>query len=227
MQKKIIIPTDFSDVAIMVEQTALSLATRMGAEAIFVSCVKGENPGEFFDGEDGNVPYFLKDEFNAFKERRKISDPSHRLLFTHDTLPEAIHQLKATEDIALIVMGSSGTHGLKQLWGSNAQKVGRIAACPVLVIKQDTSPTFFSQIMFASNFRHEAKQAFENFVSFAKLFGSHIHLVYVTTLKTDMVENKLASQKMQAFRQMCGGFTGQPAHVWRCKYLIRDRAFCE
>lgn len=203
--KTILIPTDFSDVASFAEQTALSLALRLGAEAIFLSSIKGEEHGEFFEMTSENVPMKLKEGFEDFISRRKPSDPPYRVLYTHDKLKEAIHQYAENHELALIVMGSSGTYGWKQLWGSNAQKISRQANCPVLIIKKEMPSTAFRNILFASDFRKEARKPYEGLLEFAHLFGAHIHLAYVTTIETVAVETYLATKKMNAFKAVSSG----------------------
>jgi nucleotide-binding universal stress UspA family protein len=198
--KKIIIPTDFSEVASFAENAALSLATRMGAEAVFLSSIKGEEYGEFFEITSENVPMKLKDGYEAFLSRRSSSDAPYRVLYTHDKVTDAIHNYEADNDVALIVMGSSGTYGWKQLWGSNAQKVTREANCPVIIVKSEVPSTNFNSILFASDFRNEARKPYKKLLDFAELFSSHIHLAFVTTIETEPVESYLANKKMNAFK---------------------------
>ncbi len=203
--KKILIPTDFSEVASFAEKAALSLASRIGAEAVFLTCIKGEDHGKFFQMTEENVPMKVKEAFEAFKSRRQLTDSPYSVVYTHDKLTEATQQYAASHEVALLVMGSSGTYGWKQLWGSNAQKVSRLADCPVLIVKNEIGDAAFRNILFASDFRKESRKPFESLYEFAQLFGAHMHLAYVTTIETDGVETYLATKKMNAFKDVCQG----------------------
>lgn len=203
--KTILIPTDFSDVASFAEQTALSLASRLGAEAVFLSAVKGEEHGEFFEMTSENVPLKLKEDYAAFITRREPTDPPYKVLYTHDKFKDAVQLYAKDNKIALIVMGSSGTYGWKQLWGSNAQKVSRQADCPVIILKKEMESVSFRNILFASDFRKEARKPYESLLEFAHLFGAHINLAYVTTIETEAVETYLAKKKMKAFKDVSSG----------------------
>lgn len=203
--KTILIPTDFSDVAVFAENAALSLAARMGAQAVFLSAVKGEEHERFFEMTSDNVPHKLKEDYAAFLERRKPSDAPYKLLYTHDKLLDALQQYSEENELDLIVMGSSGTYGWKQIWGSNAQKVSRQATCPVIIIKQDMDTASFKNILFASDFRNEARRPYEQLIAFSKLFNSHIHLAYVHNIETEPVETYLANKKMNVFKEVSQG----------------------
>ena len=53
----------------------------------------------------------------------------------------------------LIIMGSHGASGLKELLtGSNTEKVIRFAEAPVLVLKSELKDVDFSDIVFATDF---------------------------------------------------------------------------
>jgi len=202
--KHILIPTDFSEVAAFAEQAALSLATRIGAEAVFLTCLPGEQHDTFTEITQDNIPLKLADAYRAFQARRKPSDPPFRVMLSQDKLKDAVKQFTSSYDTDLVIMGSSGTYGWKQLWGSNAQMVTRIVDCPVLIVKQAMEQIAFRDILFASNFRKEAQASFQRLVGFAELFGARIHLAYVTTIETDRVETYLANQKMNTFKELAG-----------------------
>ena len=85
-------------------------------------------------------------------------------------------------EIDLIVMGSHGASGIKEMFvGSNAEKVVRTSNIPVLVIKNEHKTFEISNFVFASDFKNENKGTYKQAVQFANAVGAKIHLLLVNT----------------------------------------------
>jgi nucleotide-binding universal stress UspA family protein len=85
-------------------------------------------------------------------------------------------------DIDLIVMGSHGASGIKEMFvGSNAEKVVRTSDVPVLVIKNEHENFSIKNFVFASDFKNDNKETYRQAVEFAKLLDAKIHLLMVNT----------------------------------------------
>ena len=81
-----------------------------------------------------------------------------------------------------IVTGSSGTQGgVRELLGSNVEKIVRKADVPVIVVKNKEVSFPFKDIVFVSDFLEDVSEAFKQVISIAKKCGAHIHLVRVNT----------------------------------------------
>ena len=77
--------------------------------------------------------------------------------------------LKDEFGIDLIVMGSHGASGLKEMFvGSNAEKVVRTSDVPVLVIKNEHRSFNVSDFVFASDFKNDNKNIKNYFLEYAK-----------------------------------------------------------
>jgi len=86
-------------------------------------------------------------------------------------------------DCDLIVMGSHGATGLKEIFiGSNTEKVVRNSDIPVLVVKKGIDIQQINKIVFASDFSEEIKPAFGRFLKFAAKFNAEIDLLFVNTV---------------------------------------------
>ncbi|WP_339624720.1 universal stress protein [uncultured Winogradskyella sp.] len=71
---------------------------------------------------------------NEFKNKNY----NFEILVDHDVLPDAINQVVALKAIDLIVMGTNGVTGAKEVvFGSNTINVIRKVDCPTLVIPED------------------------------------------------------------------------------------------
>ncbi|NNL81698.1 MAG: universal stress protein, partial [Flavobacteriaceae bacterium] len=98
---------------------------------------------------------------------------------------QSFNQLPQTceeKNIDLIVMGSHGVSGLKEIFiGSNTEKVVRNSNIPVLVIKKPHEEFTVNDFVFASDFTNDNKQTYLQAVSIAEKFDAKLHLVMVNT----------------------------------------------
>ena len=95
---------------------------------------------------------------------------------------EGILEACQEDDIDLIVMGSHGSSGFKEMFiGSTAERVVRTAKRPVLVIKNDTDIFNVDNFVFASDFNNDNKETYKQAIKLAKSWGSKIHLLMVNT----------------------------------------------
>lgn len=84
-----------------------------------------------------------------------------------------------------IITGSSGTKGtVRELLGSNVEKIVRKSEVPVIVVKEDEVSFPFKNIVFVSDFEEDVSKGFKQVVSIAEKCDAHIRLLRVNT-KTD------------------------------------------
>ena len=144
MFKRILVPTDGSDITKKAVDTALGLAKSLGATVYTLSVkepfpysaiseMQPTPPQEFFDAQERIASARVK-QVRAAAESASVPCESHTV--------EALHPWEAVIDHAqrnqcdLIVMASHGRRGVSALLlGSETQKVLTHCAIPVLVIK--------------------------------------------------------------------------------------------
>ena len=144
MFKRILVPTDGSDITQRAVATALGLAKSLGAE-IFTLCVKepfpygavGEMqptpPQEFFDAQERNAARHVRAVIDAC-DAAGIVCHAHTIDGVQPW--EAIVEHAAKERCDLLVMGSHGRSGLASLFlGSETQDVLKHTTVPVLVVR--------------------------------------------------------------------------------------------
>lgn len=200
--KNILVPTDFSDCAKKAENLALELAEKAGAEIHFLHIF--DSPVDWvklpLEREELYPETRLKfknanKELNELVKRAKEKglEAKEFLLFNEGRAAIDDHIKSHNHDF--IVMGSHGLGGLKELLGSNTQKVVRYANAPVLVVKSSDSGNGNKSIVFASSLSNESIDSFQRTVDFANMIDAKIHLLYVNTpnrfLETDEIENKI------------------------------------
>jgi len=133
MLKKILAPTDFSDLSVRGVRYACRLAKDVGAEVTIFNVVfvdeSGVNKGEIEEHRQQLEEFVARNlaDVGANLRIRKAIDSGQAY--------RAIVERAENEQIDLIVMSSHGRSGLSRMMiGSVTDKVLRMAPCPVLVV---------------------------------------------------------------------------------------------
>lgn len=210
MYKKILVPTDFSRPALAAGDLAVELASLFNAEVHFFHKLNlPPKWDEYSEEEKARFPdstYALRYMQNNFTNlRKRYAEQPVRISTTYsggDLVP-TISRYIDEEDIYMIIMGSHGRAGLEEIvFGSNAQKVVRNAHCPVLVMKQPLEKPDFNNVVFASDFRDEAREPFKRMLDFARRFNSHVHLLHIAAYpRFEASEEDIA--RMKEFAKDC------------------------
>ena len=185
--KRILLPTDFSDQAEYALRVAATLAKKTGATIYLMHML--EFPAHFLSGDTNlNVPeqlLFMKiahERFEKTMEQDFMKGINVEVTVETDKAFDGITQAINQHDIDLVVMGSSGTSGIKEMFiGSNTEKVVRTADVPVLVIKNAMENFDVTTFVFASDFTNDQKLVFEEAIDFANIFNATLHLLFVNT----------------------------------------------
>ncbi len=187
--KRILVPVDFSEEAKCAVKTAANLARKTNSEVFLLHMV--DLPEGIIDaqsGTDNSSPasiLYLKKIHERFEEIK--NSPELEGLTVHEKVQfqktfDGVIEESKTDNIDLIVMGSSGASGIKEIIiGSNTEKVVRHSNVPVLVVKKGHSALQINHIVFASDFVDDSKNRFQDVIDFAKIFDATLHLLYVNT----------------------------------------------
>ena len=207
--KKILVPTDFSEQANIALKAAAGIARKSSAEIILLHII--DLPHEAMDmiqpGYDVPEIMFFKEHAEAKLTQTSLSEELSglnvsQILKLGRTFDEVTEVAKAN-NIDLIVMGSHGASGFKELFiGSNTEKVIRTSNIPVLAIKGNETEVNFDKVVFANDFTEETAQGFQKIVDFLKLNGSTPHFLMVNTpnnFKPTHVAEELAHAFLRQF----------------------------
>jgi len=142
MYKKILLPTDGSEYANKAAEHAIWIAKKSNAEIIALTVMETSTLiGLPADDLIIRIKEVLEEEAsNSLDKIKKIVEESgyniKLTLKTDEGSPaDSILDMIEKEGIDLVVMGTSGKHGLDRfLLGSVTEKVVRSAKCPVLVV---------------------------------------------------------------------------------------------
>lgn len=203
--KKILVPIDFSDEARYACKVAATIAKQTGSEIILLHML--DIPTDAIDPLESDITrggaqtiLFMKGIHKRFEKLKK--QPFFEGVKLNENVKfhkafEGVIEESKNHDVDLIVMGSQGATGLKEmLVGSNTEKVVRKSDIPVLVIKQDVENFKVEDIIFASEFSETSKKTFQKVINFANIFNAKLHLLFINTVHnfepTDVTNEKLA-----------------------------------
>lgn len=186
--KKILVPTDFSDQAEKALKVAAQLAKKHDGEIYLLHML--ELPLNLVDpaNSGGDLPealFFMKLAHKRFEDVMKKDYLQGIKVFEavqfQETFGGIVEEAKK-HDVDLIVMGSHGASGFKEMFiGSNTEKVVRTSEIPVLVIKNSHEGFVVKNFIFATDFSKSVKSSFLKAVDFAKKLNANLHLLYVNT----------------------------------------------
>lgn len=187
--KNVLVPTDFSENCDKAAELGIKMAKLYDAEIHFfhlmktpVGWVKLDKEKEKWHPETlkqiGSAKFRLKDlERKAEREGLRC-----RTFLEFDGGLANILKHSGNFHHDFIVTGSSGTkEGIRELLGSNVEKIVRQSDVPVIVVKEEEVSFPFKDIAFVSDFLVDVSKAFRQVVSIAEKCGAHIHLLRINT----------------------------------------------
>jgi len=189
--KKILVPTDFSIQAEYALEIAAQLAKKHQGEIYLLHMLEsplnqiqevGGGPGGAELPEAMALMQIAHNKFEVLLKAYYLKDiPVHETVNFHQTF-EGIKDTCKEHEIDLIVMGSHGASGFKEMFiGSNTEKVVRTSDIPVLVIKNKHSNFTVDNFVFASDFKNDNKETYKQAIDLARVFNSKMHLLFVNT----------------------------------------------
>ncbi|OYU84764.1 MAG: universal stress protein UspA [Flavobacterium sp. BFFFF2] len=186
--KKILVPTDFSDHAYYALKVAAEIARKNDGEIFLLHMLELPHEGSDALGSGKDIPEIMLFKNKAIQRLDDLMDDEVldglkvSELVQFELAFDGIVKISKKNDIDLVVMGSHGASGYKEMFiGSNAEKVVRNSEVPVLIIKKDYETFNVDHFVFASDFTPEAKSSFNKVVQFANEFNAHLHLLMVNT----------------------------------------------
>lgn len=189
--KKILLPTDFSEIADYAIEYAAFFAARTKSTVHILTAIKSKDEKKY------NA---AKEKLETLKKKPFLKDIE---IVTHvksgDSIRKCIVDAAEEIDVDLIIMGSNGTSLFGEIMlGSNTEKVIRKTTYSVLTIKHQMISLKLSSIAFASDFSEPKNKAFTVVRELGKTFNSTIYLLKVNT-PNHFEPTRLSLEKMDKF----------------------------
>ncbi|QLG45957.1 universal stress protein [Costertonia aggregata] len=208
--KNIIVPVDFSQQSENALQVAASIAKNNSAKIFALHML--ELNEAMISSSEGLHPeqtvFFIKlaeKRFKDFLDKPYLDGVKVVPIIKHFKVFKEIGEVAKEHDADLIVMGSHGTDGIKEIFiGSNTEKVVRHSDTPVLVVKYKMKDFNPKNIVFACNLRKESIHALQRAKFIAENFGAKLNLVYINTPGDDFLSTNDIDVKIQNFCNAVG-----------------------
>jgi nucleotide-binding universal stress UspA family protein len=141
--KKILVATDFSDLATAALRSAASLARCAGAELVVVYADQFEAPPEFTSGQVDAIAAAIEEsrersaaELQRYASANVETGVAWRTIVAEGPPASTILKVAEAEQADMIALGTHGRGGLQRLmFGSVAERVMRNATVPVMTVR--------------------------------------------------------------------------------------------
>lgn len=193
MDKRILVPTDFSKNALNAVRYALDLYARLNCEFYFLnvfqagsystdSLILPEPGSEAYEraknkSEEGFVKLLAMLEVHHDNPKH-----SYHTISTFNDLSEAMRQTIAQKDIDLVVMGTRGATADREIifGGNTVNAMEKIRECPVMAIPPNFGFVPPKEIVFPTNYKTTFKRKELGYlIEIAKLHEAAIRVLYV------------------------------------------------
>lgn len=205
--KRIMVPTDFSDCANAAAEMALQIAKLSESEIYFIHLAVDQStpahvPGKSVVHDDTQIG-IIRDNLDQLVKAAEADGIKAKKELVIGSGHEQIQDYILPYKIDLLVMGSHGATGIREMViGSNTQNVIKNIRIPSLVVKQMPKRKEMKHIVFASNFKRDCSNSLSEVVTFSRLWGSRIHLLFINLLNHLIEENtarSMMSDRMKGF----------------------------
>lgn len=220
----IVVPTDFSNNALNALKCALQYFKYEKCRFIILHTYADE-----VYENDAVLTREILEEYKgikrdaSLKELKKVREAAitfapnpHHTLETKaifGTLLDIVNRLATSENADLIVMGTQGKTGDRNItFGSNTLQIIKYVTCPVLGIPIDYHITHLSRILFPSELMIPFKNRELKLVScLAKSFRAEVHLLYISDIHKLSFRNEDVKGSWEyRFRESVTHYTHHP-----------------
>ena len=209
MDKRILIPTDFSKAALNATHFATELYRESSCEFFLLNAfqVSGYSIDSPIDPEPGDLAYRSSKEESdkglaELLERLKFhpENPKHHFhtIATYNSLLHAVKSTISAKDIDLVVMGTKGITGAESLiFGTNAINIMEgVTSCPVLTIPEEYGFKPPREIVFPTDFKaHYKRRELNYLLELATIHKASIRVLHVKRSK-DLNREQLSNKQL-------------------------------
>lgn len=200
--KKILFPTDFSEVSKNAFIYALKLAESIHAEIVTMHVYQlpqanyvnvSEYLHEIYDVTELSNFENYKDEVPILRKIAEVNNLDHikisHVLILGNLVPE-IKKITENENFDFVVMGTKGAAGLKEtFFGTIATKVMNDVKALVLAIPEHCKYHPIEKILFITQYKPEDTGSFVRVLSLSKIFQAHIDCLRIASLHHEVKDD--------------------------------------
>ncbi|AHM61473.1 universal stress protein UspA-like protein [Flammeovirgaceae bacterium 311] len=218
--ERILVLTDFSDIAKHGLEGAVRLAQQMGGAEILLLNTEPSPQGREFSAT-GDIYYTDNHEEDRFmvalirKNKQRLQELSAAYegngvritpYIEVGPMQEVVDAFMNKHKPDLIVMGTSGENTFEEYFvGNHTEQVIRIAKVPVITVKVTDRTTDIRNIVLATDMNDKAHNGLRHIKVLADRLRAHLHLVYVT--KSGKIQQRRSDVETYARNQGLANYT--------------------
>jgi nucleotide-binding universal stress UspA family protein len=195
MIKKIIVPTDFSDITKNALKYSVRVARVFGAEVHVLHVVESYEHNVMGETKEVSQEILKKGLESKMEDFTKEIKTNIRIKWhiKRGKIYKEIDELAEEIGAHMIVMGTHGSSGLtgvgKLILGTNAYKTVNYAPCPVMTMTNTKHSLDFENILLPLDVTKTTQQKVDFAIKWGKAFNSTIHLLSVTTFSDEYMHD--------------------------------------
>ena len=206
---KILIPIDFSNQSMYALNQACSLAQTKNSKVYILSVIEEQNKisSLFLDDQTDILQNKVKSKLNQIcEEIQSKYKIDIEVMVSKGKVYNQIIDVSKMISTDLIVMGTTGSpkEGFKRFIGSNAERVVRLAQCPVITIKGQNLRNGCQNIILPLDLEKETREKITYAIEYARYWDATIRLVSVLLDDNQHNKNVLIKNINQAERFIKG-----------------------
>ena len=178
---RILVPTDFSDLALDASCYAGRFAGIVKADVMLIHITESPLLGEALAAAEAH----LVDQQEAMRKRVDM-DPSvnWQTKVVHGKVGEQVARVADEEAIDLVIMGTRGSKSISRFkrffLDTNAQRTVAMCRVPVLTLREIPDPFRLRDILLPLDLTQQTHRKVHFAINLAKLFDARLHLVAVS-----------------------------------------------
>ena len=193
---RILIPIDFSDQSMIALGQAFNLAKIKKSEIILLSVIENQNRIEalFLDDKTHELQQKVNDKLVEVGKKYAAEHDIHvETMVAKGRVYEKIIEVAEMVNADLIVMGTNGTPKgvLKKVIGTNAERVVRLAHCPVITLKGKDHRNGCENIILPLDLGKQTKEKVTLAIEYARYWDATIRVVSVLLRDRQEIKDKL------------------------------------
>ena len=202
---KILIPIDFSNQSMYALNQACNIAQTKNSKVYILSVIEEQNKisSLFLDDQTDILQNKVKSKLNQIcEEIQSKYKIDIEVMVSKGKVYNQIIDVSKMISTDLIVMGTTGSpkEGFKRFIGSNAERVVRLAQCPVITIKGQNLRNGCQNIILPLDLEKETREKITYAIEYARYWDATIRLVSVLLDDNQQNKNVLIKNINQAER---------------------------
>ena len=202
---KILIPIDFSNQSMYALNQACSLAQTKNSKVYILSVIEEQNKisSLFLDDQTDILQNKVKSKLNQIcEEIQSKYKIDVEVMVSKGNVYNQIINVSKMISTDLIVMGTTGSpkEGFKKFIGSNAERVVRLAQCPVITIKGQNLKNGCKNIILPLDLEKETREKITYAIEYARYWDATVRLVSILLDDNQHNKNLLIKNINQAER---------------------------